>query len=79
MKSDIDPSQCRGARAMLNWTQAQLAEASGVSLSTVLNFENNKNEPIASVRLAIRRTLEDAGVIFILAGKKHGPGVRLKL
>ncbi|MBV9482818.1 MAG: helix-turn-helix domain-containing protein, partial [Acidobacteria bacterium] len=39
-KSIIVPAQIRAARAMLEWSQEELAENSGVSLSTVRDVES---------------------------------------
>lgn len=73
----ITPEQCRAARALLDWRQPQLAEASGVSASTVRDFESGKRQPIANNLAAIRTALESAGVMFIDANG-NGPGVRLR-
>ena len=71
------PAQCRGARAMLGWSQTTLAKEAGVGLSTVLDFERGTRTPIPNNLTAIRRVLEAAGVKFIADGKSGGPGVRL--
>ena len=38
----MKPEQVRTARALLNWSLDQLAEASGVHRNTISNFETNK-------------------------------------
>jgi len=68
----------RAARALLKWSQRELADTSGVALSTVADFENDKREPWGDNLAAIRRALEDAGVEFIQA-KKGGKGVGVRL
>lgn len=73
----MQPSQCRAARALLDWTQPQLATASGVSPSTLRDFESGKRVPISNNLAAIRAALESAGVVFI-DQNGHGPGVRLR-
>lgn len=73
----ITPEQCRAARALLDWRQPQLAEASGVSPSTIRDFESGKRTPIANNLTAIRTALENAGVLFI-DQNGNGPGVRLR-
>jgi len=70
-------AQCRAARALLKWSQTQLADASGTGLSTVADFEIDKREPRSDNLAAIRRALEDAGVEFIPARSGKGAGVRL--
>jgi len=66
----------RRARAH-RWTQPQLAEASGTSLSTIVYFERGKRVPILNNLAAIRAALEKAGVVFV-EENGEGPGVRLK-
>jgi transcriptional regulator with XRE-family HTH domain len=75
----ITPAQSRSARALTNWTQPDLAHASGTSLSTIRDFETGKRTPIANNLAAIRSALEQAGVTFLEAGDSAtGPGVALK-
>lgn len=52
------------ARAMLNMTQANLAESAGVSLQALGDFESDATEPRASTLRAIQNALEDAGAEF---------------
>jgi transcriptional regulator with XRE-family HTH domain len=70
----MTPAQCRAARALLNWNQAQLAAAAQVSVTTVRTFETEKSAPQRSTLDVIRRALEAAGVEFTNGGR---PGVRL--
>ena len=72
----LTPAQSRAARALINWSQPQLAEAACVSVSTIRDFETSKRRPIDNNLHAIRKALEVAGVIF-LPGNGEGPGVRL--
>lgn len=72
----LTPSQCRAARALLDWSQQTLAEASKVGNATIRNFESGKTSPQNATLDVLRRTLADAGVIFI-AENGEGPGVRL--
>ena len=73
----LTPAQCRAARALINWSQTQLAQASGAGVSTIRDFETGKRSPIANNLAAIRAALEAAGVIFV-AENGEGPGVRLR-
>lgn len=71
----IAPEQCRAARALLNWSQAELEGASKVAKKTIADFERNARTPYARTIAAICAALESAGVEFIAQG---GPGVRLR-
>jgi transcriptional regulator with XRE-family HTH domain len=74
----MNSQQARAARGLLKWSQRQLAKESGVGLSTVADFENDKREPWPDNLAAIRRALEDAGVELISAKGGKGVGVRLR-
>lgn len=71
----ISPAQTRGARNMLGWTQAELAEKAGVGLSTVKKLESGQNVRPAFVE-CVQRAIEDAGVRPINADEWGGEGVR---
>ena len=74
----MTPSQCRAARGLIRWTQPKLADASGIGLSTINRYENETRPPRSSAVRQLQLTLESAGIEFIFAGRKGGPGVRLK-
>ena len=76
-KIGISPSQCRGARAMLEWSRNKLAREAEVAVGTVVDFERGARQPYKRTLFDIRRALEDAGVIFINENG-GGPGVRLR-
>ena len=57
--------QSRAARGLIEWSQAKLAEKSGVSISTIRDFEAGKRSPFGNNLAAIRRAFESAGVAFI--------------
>ena len=69
--------QCRAARALLDWSQADLASAAGTGLSTVARFERGDLKTYASTLETLRTTLETAGIEFI-PENGGGPGLRLK-
>jgi len=70
-------AQCRGARAILEMTQPELARAASLGLSTVVDFERKRREVSKEAIDAMRRALESAGIEFI-GENGGGPGVRLK-
>lgn len=73
----ITSEQCRAGRALVNWSQQQLADAARVGVVTVRQFEVGGSEPRNATLDVIQRALEAAGVEFIPANG-GGPGVRLK-
>jgi transcriptional regulator with XRE-family HTH domain len=73
----LTAAQCRAARALLRWTQQDLADRSGVACSTVRGFENHAHMPIRANLRVLRLALEEGGVILIEADDL-GPGVRLR-
>jgi DNA-binding XRE family transcriptional regulator len=70
---EISPAQCRGARGLLDWTQADLAKKVGIALRTVRDFESGKRKPLQIVRSSIKQALEEAGIEFL-----GDDGLRLK-
>ena len=71
--------QIKAARALLSWSQDQLALAAGVSIPTIKRLEaregtlGGRDETGAKIQTA----LEAAGVVFI-DENGGGPGVRLR-
>lgn len=71
--------QVKAARALLDWSQADLAEASGVSLPTIKRLETGDG-PIGGreeTASAICGALEAGGVEFI-PENGGGAGIRLQ-
>lgn len=73
----ITPAQCRAARALLDWSQQQLATAAQVGVVTVRQFEGGAVHPRPATLAVVQRAFEAAGVAFI-AANGGGPGVRLQ-
>jgi transcriptional regulator with XRE-family HTH domain len=71
--------QIKAARALLGWSQDQLAERSGVSVPTVKRLEASGGDlgGRSSTGEKLIGALEGAGVIFI-DKNGQGPGVRLR-
>jgi len=78
----LTAAQIRAARALLDWSQKQLAEKSKLSVPTIKRMEGvmgPDRSTEANVE-AVRRALENAGVVFLepKSTKDGGAGVRLK-
>jgi hypothetical protein len=73
----IAAAQCRAGRALLEWTEAQLAAAASVDLEVIKQLEARFRRPTASDQRQIRKALEEGGVVFI-AENGGGVGARLK-
>jgi transcriptional regulator with XRE-family HTH domain len=78
----VTAGQIRAARALLEWSGAQLAQAARVSLQTIRRMESDLGPGRSSAANveAVQRALENAGVMFLEADDANavGPGVRLK-
>jgi transcriptional regulator with XRE-family HTH domain len=73
----ITAEQCRAARGLLDWSQAELADKAGVGIVTVRQFEAGDHESRRATLDVIKRAFESAGVEFI-DQNGGGPGLRLK-
>jgi DNA-binding XRE family transcriptional regulator len=77
IRHSITPGQCRAARALLDITQPELAEAAGLGLSTIVDFEKSRRDVSRAAVHTMQRALEKAGIQF-MAKNGGGVGVRLK-
>jgi len=73
----ITPGQCKAARALLELTQSELADAATLGLSTIVDFEKKRRQVSVVAIQAIRDALAARGVEFI-DENGGGPGVRLR-
>src|SRR5687768_6186912 len=73
----LTPAQIRAGRALIDWSQQQLADAAELSLSSVRDYENERRGGVVGGLGAIRRALENEGVRFLAGDAQEGPGVRL--
>jgi transcriptional regulator with XRE-family HTH domain len=71
----ITAAQLRAARAMLQWSLAELAERADVSVNSITRFETGLASPRRATVAAIQRALEEGGVAFTNGDE---PGVKLK-
>src|SRR2546423_1219071 len=72
----MTPAQCRAARALLDITQSDLAEAAALGLSTVVDFEKQRRQVSDEAVRSIPNALERAGIAFSSAGDA-GEGVMM--
>src|SRR5687767_2947529 len=70
----MSPAQCRAARALLKITQGELADAAGLGISTVVDFEKERRQVSQGASSAMRSALERGGIEFI--DENGGEGVR---
>jgi hypothetical protein len=77
--SSLTSAQIRAGRGLVRWSADDLAKAARLGLATIRRAEQSETETslTAANDLAVRRTLEEAGVEFI-DENGGGPGVRLR-
>ena len=73
----ITARQIRAARALLGWSQQQLADRAIVSLNALARLEKGSVDSRVSTVNAVQKPLLKAGIEFLAADQK-GEGVRLK-
>lgn len=76
---DMTPIQCRMARAALEWSQQQLADAAVVRQVTVSDYERGSDARRSTIA-KLKTAMEQAGVVFIGATEASmggGAGVRI--
>ena len=71
-------SQIRAGRALLGWSQTELARTAGVGLATLQRIEQNEVKGNFSTILKIQKALEQAGIVFT-DGDAGEIGVRLQM
>ncbi|MDQ1185718.1 XRE family transcriptional regulator [Agrobacterium larrymoorei] len=76
----ITASQCRAARALLDWAPEKLVEAAGVDHAALTSFESRESGSDPQLGDRFRAALEKAGISFINDNQTSaagGPGLRL--
>ncbi|HEX3411741.1 MAG TPA: DUF1488 family protein [Stellaceae bacterium] len=73
----VIPAQIRAGRALLEWSQEQLAKEAEVGLSTVRDVESERRAADTAAVTSIRRALWNGGVVFVAGDAEGGPGVRM--
>lgn len=67
----ITPDQIRAARALKNWSQADLARRVDMATPSIGNIEAGKHTPTPQTQNAIIEAFEAAGIEFIDGGVRH--------
>jgi transcriptional regulator with XRE-family HTH domain len=60
----LSPAQCRAARGLLNWSQPDLANKSGMHVQTICAFENETGTPTKSTLEKMTKAFEYSGIEF---------------
>lgn len=68
MNESLLPEQVKAARALLAWSQQELAAKARVATSTIADFERGVRTPMANNAQAILDVLEAEGLQFIAGG-----------
>lgn len=63
----ITPQQSRAARALLGWSQSELANRSSVSRDAIANFELGGSTPTTRTYRDLISAFEGAGLVFLPA------------
>lgn len=74
--NDLTPAQCRAARALLHWSQADLANKAGIAKRTVSYFESDLRPLNPRTRRALAEAFNKAGITVDPQGgiRRGAPG-----
>jgi transcriptional regulator with XRE-family HTH domain len=70
----ISPKLCKAGRALLGWSRNHLADASGLNVTTVADYERGDRDTYESTRAKLQEALEGGGIVFLAVGKVRGVG-----
>jgi transcriptional regulator with XRE-family HTH domain len=73
----LSPAQARAGRALLAWSQQDLANNAKIATSTVADFERGRRTPIPQNAEAMRAAFERAGISFRAGGAVIAPALPL--
>jgi predicted transcriptional regulator len=71
----VTARQIRAARALLGWSQQELADRAVVSVNALARLESERVDSRVSTLTAVQQALIRAGIEF-LGANGHGEGVR---
>jgi transcriptional regulator with XRE-family HTH domain len=76
MVESFTASQMRAARALLGWTQHDLARASGIGRRTIADIESGARDPLTSTLRTLVGVFTLAGIRFVDDGDRDHDGDR---
>lgn len=71
----ITAAQCRAARALLGWSQDDLAERASLSVRALINFEQGKTVPQPRTMTRLIARFEEAGIRFTSGDGRRGVSI----
>jgi transcriptional regulator with XRE-family HTH domain len=71
----LSADQIRAARALMNWSQSELAKKIEMSVPSIGNIESGKHIPSPQTQDKIIKTFALSGVEFIEGGARHIPDI----
>jgi len=74
----ISAHQIRAARALLGWSQQELADKAIVSVNAIRRLEGAQVEPRMSTVAAVKAALENVGIEFQFPDAMKGGGIRFR-
>jgi transcriptional regulator with XRE-family HTH domain len=77
-QNDINRTLVRTARALLDWTQPDLATAAGIALATLKRFEKGYRVPTDQTLAKIFKVFKKAGVELANDGKRLGVSISVR-
>lgn len=63
----MTPAHCKAARALLGWSQSDLASKAGVSRGTIADFERDLRIPMRANAEAMMRAFREGGIAWAAA------------
>lgn len=73
MFSKISPQQIKAARALLEWSQTDLGEKTGLSQAAIANIETARHRPNDTTLDSLLTAFDQAGIEFIDGGVRLRP------
>ncbi|MBI5162844.1 MAG: helix-turn-helix domain-containing protein [Magnetospirillum sp.] len=73
----ITPRQIRAARALLGWSQAELAQRAGVHKNALARLEAGRTDPRVSTMDAVIEALTAEGITFTVDADGSAEGVQI--